>query len=59
MSDIMLTTSEKFVLIAALCDRLKWMKDYMDTNQQDMIEVADRLAEIVRSLPYDLDADTP
>ena len=59
MSDIMLTTSEKFMLIAGLCDQLKWMKDYMGTKQNDMVKVADRLAEVVRSLPYDLDADTP
>jgi hypothetical protein len=52
MSDIKLTTPEKYALIGALCDKLKWLYGY-GCNRAEHMETAGRLLELTESLPDD------
>jgi hypothetical protein len=54
MSDIKLTTPEKYALIGALCDKLKWLYGY-GGNRAEHMETAGRLLELAESLPDDSD----
>jgi hypothetical protein len=50
--EITLTTPEKYALISALCDKLKWERGYGATRVE-MLATAMRITEIVASLPDD------
>lgn len=54
-ADIRLTALERYTLIGALCDKLKWLHDHGGTRA-DHVGLATRILEIARSLPYDGDA---
>jgi hypothetical protein len=53
--EVTLTTPEKYTLISALCDKLKWERGYGATRA-DMLQTAVRITELVESLPDDGDA---
>lgn len=53
--ELTLNTLEKYALLGALCDKLKWGHDHGYTRA-DHLGIALRLVDIVRSLPEDGDA---
>lgn len=54
MTDIVLNTSEKYTLIGAMSDKLRWLYSVGGTRA-DHLQVAKRLVEICESLPDDFD----
>lgn len=54
MTEIVLDAKEKYTLIGALCDKLKWQYSYGGTRA-DHLQLARRLVEICEALPEEVD----